>query len=594
MFAALWYHACCFFRFARMLLCRTQNACLSTSSHVPTQSQVSHSETGGGFDAASEVLLYHQQTKHHQDRYARSLGYLDWATQPDPFRTFQGAKRIELPLAADGLTTSYADLYTPLAVPARPLDLESIAVLFELSLGLAAWKEFRGNRWALRCNPSSGNLHPTEGYAILPPLPHFEAGVYHYVSRDHSLEQRCILKEDAAAELARALPAGSFLVGLSSIHWREAWKYGERAFRYCQHDAGHAIATVRYAAAALGWSALVLDSFADDDVAALLGVDRATDFAGVAPQDGEHPDAIIMVSRSPVSVPPREVPVERVRAGHWAGQANKLSPSHVEWEIIDAVAEAARKPTTELPERIEHFVLPPLSSACRASAATLIRQRRSCQALDGQTSISSETFYRMLDHLLPRPNVPPWDALPWLPQLHAGIFVHRVTGLAPGLYLLERDQGIHDRLRDVLRPTFLWTKPAGCPKHLRLYCLLLGDLQRTAQIISCQQEIASDGAFSLGMIADFAQTIRRQGAWWYRRLFWEAGVIGQVLYLEAEAAGVRSTGIGCYFDDTFHELLGQQGDEFQDLYHFTVGGPLEDRRLLTFPPYLHRMVRPCP
>ncbi|TVR64991.1 MAG: hypothetical protein EA420_04215 [Candidatus Competibacteraceae bacterium] len=33
------------------------------------------------------------------------------------------------------------------------------------SLGLSAWKQHRGSRWALRCNPSSGNLHPTEGYA---------------------------------------------------------------------------------------------------------------------------------------------------------------------------------------------------------------------------------------------------------------------------------------------------------------------------------------------------------------------------------------------------------------------------------------------
>ena len=89
------------------------------------------------------------------------------------------------------------------------------------------------------------------------------------------------------------------------------------------------------------------------------------------------------------------------------------------------------------------------------------------------------------------------------------------------------------------------------------------------------------------MIADFAQTIRAKGAWWYRRLFWEAGVLGQVLYLEAEAAGVRSTGIGCYFDDAFHELLGLTGDEFQDLYHFTVGGPVEDHRLMTLPPYAH-------
>jgi len=27
------------------------------------------------------------------------------------------------------------------------------------------------------------------------------------------------------------------------------------------------------------------------------------------------------------------------------------------------------------------------------------------------------------------------------------------------------------------------------------------------------------------------------------KLFWEAGLLGQVLYLEAEAAGVRGTGI---------------------------------------------------
>ena len=105
--------------------------------------------------------------------------------------------------------------------------------------------------------------------------------------------------------------------------------------------------------------------------------------------------------------------------------------------------------------------------------------------------------------------------------------------------------------------------------------------------MSCQQDIASDGAFSLGMVADFGDTVRANGAWWYRRLFWEAGVLGQVLYLEAEAAGVRGTGIGCYFDDAFHDLLGLEGDRFQDLYHFTIGGPVEDTRLQSHPPYAH-------
>jgi SagB-type dehydrogenase family enzyme len=541
----------------------------------------------------SIALSYHQQTKHHLDRYARSLGYLDWATQPNPFRTFEGTRRVDLPLAADGLHTPFADLFTPAAIPAQLLNLTGVGILFELALGLSAWKEFKGNRWALRCNPSSGNLHPTEGYAVVPTLPGLEAGVYHYVSRDHCLERRCFLEDGAAADLAYALPTDSFLVGLSSIHWREAWKYGERAFRYCQHDVGHAIATVRYAAAALGWSAVLLESLSDDDVAAVLGLNRAADFADVDPHDREHPDALILVSREPALASPRipgfrALPVEAIRGAHWWGQANPLSPSHVAWAVIDDAAKATWKPTTNWPGQVEPASLPPLTTDCQASAASLIRQRRSCQALDGQTAMPVDTVYRMLDRLLPRPAVPPWDVLPWPPQLHVGIFVHRVTGLAPGLYLLERDPAIHDRLRGALKQTFLWERPPDCPEHLRLYCLMRGDLRRTAQMVSCHQEIAADGAFSLGMIADFQQTIHANGAWWYRRLFWEAGILGQVLYLEAEAAGVRSTGIGCYFDDAFHDWLGLTGNEFQDLYHFTVGRPIEDHRLLTLPPYAHR------
>jgi hypothetical protein len=46
------------------------------------------------------------------------------------------------------------------------------------------------------------------------------------------------------------------------------------------------------------------------------------------------------------------------------------------------------------------------------------------------------------------------------------------------------------------------------------------------------------------------------GPWFYRRLFWECGMIGQILYLEAEAAGLRATGIGCFYDDPTHHLLG--------------------------------------
>ncbi|HEV3189071.1 MAG TPA: SagB/ThcOx family dehydrogenase [Polyangiaceae bacterium] len=537
-----------------------------------------------------EILSYHECSKHHLHRYSDGPANLDWANQPDPFRTYAGAPTVDLPLLADALVASYADLYTPGAVVPRRPALDTVAILFELALGLSAWKEYQASRWALRCNPSSGNLHPTDGYAVLPPLPGLEAGVYHYVSRDHCLERRCTLTADAATALARSLPARSFLVGLSSVHWREAWKYGVRAYRYCQHDAGHALAAVRYAAAALGWSARLLDGQGDALIAALLGLDRDADGERIDALDREHPDALLLVGVPPLS--PADLSPQIIREGSWAGMPNRLSRDHARWESIDRAAAITWKPNTA----IEPVLTPPASRPMPSfppigrdpmPAATLIRRRRSAVGFDGRSAIDAAAFYHMLDRLQPRPGVPPWDLLPWRPRLHAGVFVHRVRGVPPGLYFLERDPTIHDSLRTACRSAFLWQRPVGCPEHLHLYLLAEGDMRVTARTVSCHQDIAGDGAFSLGMIAEFGDVIRAGGPWWYRRLFWEAGVLGHVLYLEAEAEGVRGTGIGCYFDDAMHEALGLVGDRFQSLYHFSVGGPVDDPRLRTLPPYSH-------
>lgn len=546
-------------------------------------------------DEVRRVLTYHERTKHHPQRYARALGYLDWETQPDPFRTYAGAPRVELPLAADGVETSYGDLYTD-AVEPRPLGLASVAAFLELSLGITAWKEYEGARWALRANPSSGNLHPTEGYVVSAGAPDLAAGVYHYVSRDHDLERRCALAPPVARELERALPVGAFLVGLSSVHWREAWKYGERAFRYCQHDAGHAIGGVRYAAAALGWRARLLDGLGDASVAALLGLDRDADWAALDRLDREHPDVVLLVTPSEPAQGWEELErtvgelVPRVAASAWAGVPNALSSAHHAWDVIDDVADATRKPASRAPAPARVADPDPapalVAPRCATPAATILRQRRSAVAFDGVTSITAPEFYALLDRVHPRPGVTPWDALPWAPRIHLGLFVHRVDGLAPGVYVLERTRAVHEPLVAMLGANALWARPPGCPAHLRLFGIGEVDCRRTAAAVSCGQDIAGDGAFSLGMFAELRAAVEA-GPFRYRRLFWETGVLGQALYLEAEALGVRATGIGCYFDDAVHDVLGLEGDRFQSLYHFTVGGPVEDTRLATYPPYEH-------
>ena len=534
-----------------------------------------------GSDARETVRAYHALSKHRLDRYAPGPGRMDWANQPDPFRRYAGCARTELPLSSRARSADWADVRTGAVAPPAPLDRDGLAALLELSLGLAAWKRFGGNRWALRCNPSSGNLHPTECYLVAPALAGLPAGVHHYEPHDHVLEQRATLPPEAADGL-RASLGGAVLVGLSAVHWREAWKYGVRAFRYCQHDAGHAIAAIAYAAALLGWRVRLLDGVADAEASAALGIDREVDCAGA---ERETFQALLAVA-PPQCAPDPDAVLAALRGAAWRGRANRLSASEVDWPDIGRVAVATAKHATPT-LRCAHPLLPPLARCAPGQrAADLIRQRRSAQAFDGRSPLDAPAFFRILDALLPREAVPPWDTLPWEPQIHPLFFVHRVAGLEAGLYALPRSEAAAAGLREALAGRWQWDAVPGCPSQLPLRRLLRRDLRAAARTLSCHQEIASDSAFAVTILGDFGGRIA-DGPHWYRWLHWEAGVLGQVLYLEAEAAGVRGTGIGCYFDDAAHEALGLAGDRWQDLYHFTVGTALDDPRLQSEPAYGH-------
>jgi SagB-type dehydrogenase family enzyme len=567
-------------------------------------------------DALDQVFRYHEETKHHFFRYARALGYLDWANQPDPFRRFAGAPLFPLPLLSqdeEPWSPLYEDLYLAGAVAPHPVNLRTLSRFFEDALAISAWKEAGGVRWALRSNPSSGNLHPTEGYVLLPRVPGLAPtpALYHYAPKEHALELRMDCAPELFARLVRSFPPHAFLLGLSSVHWREAWKYGERAFRYCQHDAGHAIGTARIAAATLGWRLALLEGVSDETIVQVLGLNRTQDFNEA---EREHPDCLAVVwpaeaarheARGAGVTLPLFLDIETVEelaGGHWYGRANRLSrDAPVPWPIIDEVAAASWKSDPD-PRFVEvAFPSSEASSSPRASGLTpraggvaagrIIRQRRSAVAFDGKTGITARGFFAMLGKVMPHVASPvarrpmPWDAIPWEPRIHLAMFVHLVDGISPGLYLLARDPSKQALLRRAMHGHFLWTPPPGCPEDLPLYLLQEGDARQLASQVSCHQAIAGESAFSLGMVADYEDALRTHGPWFYRRLFWESGLIGQVLYLEAEAAGVRATGIGCFFDDPVHEVFGFKDRGYQSLYHFTTGGPVEDDRLTTLPAY---------
>jgi hypothetical protein len=183
----------------------------------------------------------------------------------------------------------------------------------------------------------------------------------------------------------------------------------------------------------------------------------------------------------------------------------------------------------------------------------------------------------------------PFDVWPNEPRVHLLLFAHRVDGLMPGAYLLPRSSAGAALLRHTLPSTLDLTPVPHAPADVPLLCLSESPaLAGTLRTLNCHQALGSDAILGFALLAEFNPL---PAACAYRERFQEAGFIGQVLYLQAEVLGLRGTGIGCFFDDALHQLIGLPESAtdapLQSIYHFTIGAPLIDARIVTEPPYAH-------
>ena len=533
--------------------------------------------------SVEHVLHYHEQTKHHFHRFANSTGSMDWSNQPNPFRFYSGCNTINLPFLKNDPINPHSGLYLREVKDIRAFTLEHISGMIELSLGLSAWKQVSNSKWSLRMNPSSGNLHPTESYWILPQGESHRSGTYHYNPLFHVLELRAELPETINEMWKTHFGSEGFFCALSSIFWRESWKYGERAFRYCNHDVGHALAALSFAANLMGWKVNYLTGVSDQSLQQILGFDQVEWIQGEA----EEVDLLCWVC------PNSELPnlnafssqlIDGFRRYDFHGEPEALSREKHPWPIIETASEACQKQDSFTRSiRFPDF-LPLELPKSTLSASQIIRQRRSAVDFDQtRSAIRSEHFFGCLQACLPRKDCAPFDVGLIEPALHLFIFVHNVPGLEPGLYALVRNPNHFEHLKAHTHPQFHWE---GVQEGLPLYILEAGNLRGEAKTVSCHQDIAGDSAFSMGMVARFRELVEEK-PYHYKHLFWEAGMIGQVLYLQAEAYGHRGTGIGCFFDDPMHKLCGFTDNTYQSLYHFTIGTPIQDERVSTLPPYHH-------
>ena len=203
-------------------------------------------------------------------------GRMDWAHQPDWFKTYPDAPRVKLPdLALDdsGLFDALARRRSVRAYGPEPLALGELGALLWAGAGITARQE----GFALRTAPSAGGLYPIEHYVVANEVEGLEQGLYHYDVLGRALER--LYAGDLRLPVARAALDQRIAAEAQAVFvWtavleRSRWKYGERFLRYVLLDAGHIAENVALAATALGLGTCQIAAFFDEEAADILGVD---------------------------------------------------------------------------------------------------------------------------------------------------------------------------------------------------------------------------------------------------------------------------------------------------------------------------------
>jgi SagB-type dehydrogenase family enzyme len=486
---------------------------------------------------------YHEATKHGVESLSRARHVLDWANMPDPFRHYEGVPVLDLPADPPAPEIPAIDLLQgtsgTMPVSDGPALLSQL-LFYSAAISASKRVPSTGYKYALRVNPSSGNLHPTEFHFLTRGVKGWQDGLYHYDPSRHMAEQRGY--GDFATKLA-CLSAPIVFV-LTSIVWREAWKYGDRAYRYCLHDIGHAWQALALSARALGCDHFAVGNFVDDDVARMVHLNS-----------DEWPMLI-------VSLHGKSIPVHEADTGEtvwFGGRANQLSKETIAHPLIDSIHFATKYTTSgssgtyfaePAPTGSGEIKLPSPISSTRSFGEVVRLRRSALDFLGGERSMSLAELSAILA-VTAQPLSADFAGTRFI-QLY--LYAHRVDGLQPGVYRF-------------------W------PERAELEQVRSGDQRVAAAGLSLGQNLAGNACVTFSMIADLERAAASYGDRGYRYAHFEAGASGHRMYLAAEALGPGATGIGAFYDDEVHRHLNLIPKQGQVVYHFAIGYPVPDPRL---------------
>jgi SagB-type dehydrogenase family enzyme len=482
---------------------------------------------------------YHTSTKHHPGAAAATRS-ISRDLVPRPYKLYRGLEAISLPASEiDPLAPQGRGLGRGVAGSSQRdegkndrLTFQDLARLLHYSAGIVRRRTIRGREIAFRAAACTGAAYHVELYVVCGDLDGLPAGVYHYSVHDEKL--RTLRRGDFRGALASAAgesePAAEALIVLTSVFWRNAWRYEERAYRHAFWDSGTIVANILQLAASRGTKARVLAGFIDRDVNQLLGV------------DGEHEAAVCLVplgrSADTGEQPPKIEPINP--------EVEPASAAEIEYPAIQQVHHASSLAAHEDVERwraggsarstLDHVGQTRISSLAARDVAQVIEGRGSARRFrEGALSMSE------LDSLV-RAAVAPLP-LDFQPMTELRLVVNHAERLERGLYACDASE---------------------------LSVVHTGRLEVQATHAALDQWLAGDAAVNFYFLGDIDHILASYGNRGYRAAQLEAGIRGGCVYLSATALGLRVTGL-TFYDDVAARLLHHDPSATAVLFLAAVG-----------------------
>ncbi|MGI0032092.1 MAG: SagB/ThcOx family dehydrogenase [Nitrososphaeraceae archaeon] len=502
------------------------------------------------------ALEYHQETKHSEVSIRSSNLYLDWDNKPQPFKFYTSIQSIHLPVDFPIPTLNVITMKDTDHVSCPDniiINSKLLSSLLFFSSGITREIKFPHGRYFMRAAPATGALYPIELYIVSENISGLQAGVYHFCPGQFTLtklrsgDYRLLLSE--AAGYDQVIRDSPFTIILTSIAWRNAWKYQARSYRHWFWDSGVITANLLATATSFGLDTKFILGFVDKAVNEILCLDEEKEASIVLapvgiglslrePQQAENPAKfvpdIVPISKSKEIEYPQIWRLHKVSSFNSNGEVRKWTRSIA---MVQDIKEAENNDVVLQSKLIdpESVISQPLSNIILLRGSTRKFSRRPI------------TFVQLSNILYSLTRTFHSDFVDKMSMIDIYFIANDVTNIQKGAYFFNRKNNSIDLLK------------VNVHRNMSGYLCL-------------EQSLFSDASVVFYMMTNLKLIVDTLGNRGYRLCQFESGIIAGRIYLSAYSQGIGASG-STFYDDAVTEFFSPHAKDKDAMIAVGIGIP---------------------